>query len=150
MKPIKKPQRTRIGEVIYDSKFEASIARILQSFLYSHGISIRQHQKILVRKPTKNFPKPRCWNCDFVITYKERSILLEAKGYIDPTFLLKLEMLDTREPELFDNLLIVLPDDHTAPAAWKSFEHQVVKKIMLQNRLNRIFDAIDASLKVPP
>lgn len=134
MAPIAKPIHTKKFGITFDSKYESRIAAILQPFVYQ-GCGIQAHEKIEIRPATTIF-KPRYWACDFKLSKGRNQLLIEAKGYIDNTFTLKLEMLSAHFPVVFSQVRIVTPRNYKAPKSWQAFINQVIPEDKLKQYLD--------------
>lgn len=142
MKLNNKPIHTCFNGVNYDSIFEASIAKILQPFVYENCSILRQ--RILEIKPSTNVFKARTWKCDFEVNYKSRIKLIEAKGFHDTDFRIKLELLEYFSPSAYCNLLIVVPKNFVVPPNWKAFKDKILTPQELVTTLDNWMQKVDA------
>jgi predicted nuclease of restriction endonuclease-like RecB superfamily len=120
-----KPKHTRVAGTLYDSHFESEVARILRHHLGKPYYSITRQIKVKVR-PKSNHFDAKYWKCDFMIQYLDTSVYIEAKGFSDASMYDTVAAVDLNEPEIYDRLIIVVPDNLTVPSRWQQFGSKII------------------------
>jgi hypothetical protein len=129
-----RPIHTRVSDTVYDSRFEASIAQSLRPLAYTGNVSISTQCKLLI-KPATSRHGSRFWKCDFKLTYKGEDLYIEAKGFNDDLFRIKMELLDLFSPDAYQSLLIVVPIGFNYPNNWNVFNEKICDLALLQVRI---------------
>lgn len=88
----------------FDSRWELTVYMFLRGYIPKDNILI--HQKILIKPESKHY-RARYWNCDFMLKWNNKILLIEAKGYPTKDFKRQLQLIDSNARHLIPLIRII-------------------------------------------